>query len=58
MSSIYGCLWGFVEGWNQCIDEITEEWLYFVKFEGMTEEEAKAMVKEAQPDEPKLFGDE
>ncbi len=33
-------------------------WLYFVKFEGMTEEEAKAMVKEAQPDEPKLFGDE
>ena len=33
-------------------------WLYFVKFEGMTKEEAKAMVKEAQPDEPKLFGDE
>ena len=33
-------------------------WMYFVKFEGMTEEEAKAMVKEAQPDEPKLFGDE
>lgn len=33
-------------------------WLYFVKFEGMTENDAKAMVKEAQPDEPKLFGDE
>lgn len=33
-------------------------WLYFVKFEGMTKEEAVAMVKEAQPDEPKLFGDE
>ena len=33
-------------------------WLYFVKFEGMTESDAKAMVKEAQPDEPKLFGDE
>ena len=33
-------------------------WLYFVKFEGMTEDEAKAMVKEAQPDEPTLFGEE
>ena len=33
-------------------------WLYFVKFEGMTEEEARAMVEEAQPDEPKMFEDE
>lgn len=33
-------------------------WMYFVKFEGMTEEEAKAMVEEAQPKEPTLFGDE
>ena len=33
-------------------------WMYFVKFEGMTENDAKAMVEEAQPDEPKLFGDE
>lgn len=33
-------------------------WLYFVKFEGMTKDEAVAMVEEAQPDEPKLFGDE
>lgn len=33
-------------------------WLYFVKFEGMTEEDAKAMVEEAQPDEPTLFGEE
>lgn len=33
-------------------------WLYFVKFEGMTEEEAKAMVKEAEPKEPTLFGEE
>ena len=32
--------------------------MYFVKFEGMTKDEAVAMVKEAQPDEPKLFGDE
>jgi len=29
-----------------------------VKFEGMTEEDAKAMVEEAQPDEPTLFGEE
>ena len=33
-------------------------WMYFVKFEGMTKDEAVAMVKEAKPDEPKLFGDE
>lgn len=33
-------------------------WLYFVKFEGMTKDEAVAMVKEAQPDEPTLFGEE
>ena len=33
-------------------------WLYFVKFEGMTEEEAKAMIEEAQPDEPTLFREE
>lgn len=31
-------------------------WYYLVKFEGMTEEEAKAMVEEAQPKEPMLFG--
>lgn len=33
-------------------------WLYFVKFEGMTEEDAKAMVEEASPSEPSLFGEE
>lgn len=31
-------------------------WYYLVKFEGMTEEEAKMMVEEAQPKEPTLFG--
>jgi A118 family predicted phage portal protein len=31
-------------------------WYYLVKFEGMTEEEAKAMVEEAQPKQPTLFG--
>lgn len=31
-------------------------WYYLVKFEGMTEEEAKALVEEATPKEPTLFG--
>ena len=31
-------------------------WYYLVKFEGMTEKEAKAMVAEAQPKETLLFG--
>ena len=33
-------------------------WMYFTKFEGMSEEEAKAMVDEATPKEPKLFGED
>jgi A118 family predicted phage portal protein len=33
-------------------------WYYLVKFEGMTEEEAKALVEEATPKEPTLFGGE
>lgn len=33
-------------------------WLYFVKFEGMTEEDAKALVEEATPETPALFGEE
>lgn len=44
--------------WQYVTTNKVPAWLYFVKFEGMTEDEAKAMVKEAQPDEPKLFGDE
>lgn len=31
-------------------------WLYFVKFEGMSEEEAKALVEESTPEERSLFG--
>jgi A118 family predicted phage portal protein len=31
-------------------------WYYLVKFEGMTEEDAKALVEEAMPKEPTLFG--
>ena len=33
-------------------------WKYFVKFEGMSEEDAKAMVEEATPKQETLFGDE
>lgn len=33
-------------------------WYYLVKFEGFSEEEAKALEKEAQPKEPELFGKE
>lgn len=44
--------------WQYVVQGKVPAWLYFVKFEGMTEEEAKAMVKEAEPDEPKLFGEE
>lgn len=33
-------------------------WFYLVKFEGMTEEEAKALAAEAQPKTPALFGGE
>lgn len=33
-------------------------WYYLVKFEGMTEEDAKALVEEAMPKEPTLFGKE
>lgn len=44
--------------WQYVVQGKVPAWLYFVKFEGMTEEEAKAMVKEAQPDERKLFDEE
>lgn len=44
--------------WQYVVQGKVPAWLFFVKFEGMTEEDAKAMVKEAQPDEPTLFGDE
>lgn len=44
--------------WQYVVQGKVPAWMYFVKFEGMTESDAKAMVKEAQPDEPKLFGEE
>lgn len=45
-----------VSWWKYRIQGDVPPWMYYVKFEGMSEEEAKAMVAEAQPKEPKLFG--
>lgn len=42
--------------WGYVVAGKVPPWMYFVKFEGMSEEEAKAMVEEAQPKEPTLFG--
>lgn len=42
--------WGYVQAGK------VPPWKYFVKFEGMTEEDAKAMVEEAQTKTPSLFG--
>jgi A118 family predicted phage portal protein len=44
--------WGYVQAGK------VPAWKFFVKFEGMTEEDAKAMVAEAQPKAPTLFGGE
>lgn len=44
--------WGYVQA-NK-----VPAWMFFVKFEGMSEEDAKAMVQEAQPNTPRLFGGE
>ncbi len=42
--------------WKYVISGKVPAWRYFVKFEGMSEEDAKAMVAEATPKEPSLFG--
>lgn len=44
--------WGYVTAGK------VPAWMFFVKFEGMTEEDAKAMVAEAAPKQPTLFGPE
>lgn len=41
--------WGYVQAGR------VPAWMYFVKFEGMTKEEAKAMTEEATPKTPTLF---
>ena len=42
--------WGYVSAGK------VPAWMFFVKFEGMSEEDAKAMVAEAAPKTPTLFG--
>lgn len=46
--------------WNYVVQGKVPAWRYFVKFEGMTEEDAKAMVDEAKQKEedPDFFGKE
>lgn len=44
--------------WKYVMQGKVPAWVYFQKFEGMSEEDAKAMVEEAQPKEPTLFGEE
>lgn len=44
--------------WKYVISNKVPAWMYFVKFEGMSEEDAKAMIAEATPKEPSLFGSE
>jgi A118 family predicted phage portal protein len=44
--------------WQYVVQGKVPAWKYFVKFEGMTEEEAKAMVDEAQPKETGFFQEE
>ena len=44
--------WGYVQAGK------VPAWKFFVKFEGMSEEDAKEMVQEAQPKAPRLFGGE
>ena len=44
--------------WKYVVQGKIPAWKYFVKFENMTEDEAKALTAEAQPREPMLFARE
>ena len=44
--------------WGYVVSGKVPAWMYFTKFEGMSEEDAKAMVAEATPKQPTLFGGE
>lgn len=44
--------------WGYVVAGKVPAWKFFVKFEGIPEEEAKAMVEEATPKMPSLFGTE
>ena len=41
--------------WGYVVSGKVPAWMFFVKFEGMTEKEAKAMITEAQPKTTALF---
>ena len=45
-----------VRWWGYVTANKIPAWYYFVKFENMTEEDAKALVQEATPEIPSLFG--
>lgn len=45
-----------VRWWGYVTANKIPAWYYFVKFENMTEEDAKALVQEATPEMPSLFG--
>lgn len=44
--------------WGYVVSGKVPAYKYFMKFEGMSEEEAKEMEAEATPKEPRLFGEE
>ena len=44
--------------WKYRIQGDVPPWMYYVKFEGMSESDAKAMVAEATPKQLTLFGSE
>lgn len=44
--------------WGYVVSGKVPAWMFFVKFEGMTEDDAKAMLAEATPQQPKLFEQE
>ena len=47
-----------IRWWQYVQTQKVPAWMYFTKFEGMSEEDAKAMVEEAAPPMPALFGEE
>lgn len=44
--------------WKYVIQNMVPAWVYFMKFENMSEADARAMVEAAQPETPTLFGEE
>ena len=46
-----------VSWWKYRVQGDVPAWMYYVKFEGMSDEEAKAMIQEAQPKTTTLFGE-